>query len=140
VDGYASDITRTYLVEPVSSGLIHLYDTVLESQRIALDMIAESVSVEEVEKAVRGHIDTHGEYRNRFIHSLGHSLGVDVHDGSYPAQEFDGRFAGDMVLTVEPGIYLPGIHGVRIEDDIVVEKSSCRILTGASKEPIRHEI
>jgi Xaa-Pro dipeptidase len=140
VEGYASDITRTYLTEPAGAEQKRLYGTVLEAQRMALDMIGDAVSVDEVEKKVRDFIDRNEEYKDRFIHGLGHSLGVDVHDGSYPNEQFEKRFAVDMVLTVEPGIYLPGVGGVRIEDDIVVEKSSCRILTHASKEPDPHEI
>jgi Xaa-Pro dipeptidase len=136
VEGYASDISRTYLTEPAGTEQKRLYATVLEAQHMALDMIADAVSVDEVDKKVRGFIDGIERYRGRFIHSLGHSLGVDVHDGSYPSK----RFAVDMVLTVEPGVYLPEVGGVRIEDDIVVEETSCRILTHASKEPDPHEI
>jgi Xaa-Pro dipeptidase len=139
-DGYVSDISRTYLTGVPGNDVLKLYTTVTEAQEIALGMIADGVQVDKVEKAVRRFIDKHDTYKGRFIHSLGHSIGLEVHDNSYPQEDFQKSFAVNMVLTVEPGIYLPGIGGVRIEDDIVVEKDTCRILTTASKEAVAYEV
>jgi len=138
--GYVSDISRTYLTGNPGENIIKLYNTVLKAQQIALDMICDGVQVEKVEKAVRRYIDNHESFRGRFIHSLGHSIGLEVHDNSYPSEDFKKTFAEHMVLTVEPGIYLPGLGGVRIEDDILVKKESCAILTTASKEAITYEV
>jgi len=138
--GYVSDISRTYLTGNPGGDIIKLYNTVLKAQQIALDMIGDGVQVEKVEKAVRRYIDNHESFRGRFIHSLGHSIGLEVHDNSYPSEDFEKKFAEHMVLTVEPGIYLPGLGGVRIEDDILVKKQSCIILTTASKEAITYEV
>ncbi len=138
--GYVSDISRTYLTGTPGEDILKLYSTVLKVQEIALGMIGDGVQVEKVEKAVRGYIDNHESYRGRFIHSLGHSIGLEVHDNSYPSEDFKKTFAEHMVLTVEPGIYLPGLGGVRIEDDIVVKKESCVSLTTASKEAVTYEV
>jgi len=138
--GYNADVTRTYLTGSPGSEVTHLYKTVLEAQRIALDSIREGVCTESVERQVKDYINGFDRYDGRFIHSLGHSLGLDTHDNGYPGEDFGGVFKTGMVLTVEPGIYLPGFCGVRIEDDIVVEGESCRLLTFAEKEPRAYEI
>jgi Xaa-Pro dipeptidase len=134
VGGYAADITRTWLTGSDESAL-HLYSTVLEAQQKALDMIGPGVTVSEVDETVRGFIDSFDRYRGRFIHRLGHSIGLSVHDDSYPGEAYEHRFQPGMVLTVEPGVYLPGSMGVRIEDDIVVDREGIRVLTSASKNP-----
>jgi Xaa-Pro aminopeptidase len=139
-EGYASDITRTFLTGKPGKGLRHCYETVLEAQRTAFGLISDGQSTEQVEKAVKEFIDRFEEYRGRFIHGLGHSIGLNVHDNSYPGPEFGKRFLENMVLTVEPGIYLPGRFGIRIEDDILVQKGGCEVLTTASKELNVYEI
>jgi Xaa-Pro dipeptidase len=98
------------------------------------------VQVKQVEDEVHALIDGDERFRGRFIHSLGHSLGMDVHDGSYPDADFQSEFSEHMVLTVEPGIYLPGLYGVRIEDDILVGSDGCTLITNAKKEPVAYEI
>ncbi len=140
IEGYASDITRAYLTGNPGRELLDLYGAVLGAQQIALQMITEGELSSRVDREVRAYIDSHELYKGRFIHSLGHSLGLDVHDDGYPSASFEKRFAENMVLTVEPGIYLPGRYGVRIEDDVVVEKEGCRVLTFANKEPVTYEI
>jgi len=132
--GYSSDITQTYLTGKPQKELLDLYGAVHGAQRRALELITDGANVEEIEQEVRSCIDSREEYRGRFIHRLGHSIGLDVHDDGYPAEDFGRQFAESMVLTVEPGIYLPGIHGIRLEDDIVVRKSGCEVLTTAKKE------
>jgi Xaa-Pro aminopeptidase len=139
-EGYVSDITRTYLTGKPDTGLKNCYETVLHAQHIALDLIGDGVSAEQVEKEVKSYIDSHERFRNRFIHGLGHSIGLSVHDNSYPGPEFNKTFREGMVLTVEPGIYLPGEYGVRIEDDILVKSDSCAVLTTARKELEVNEI
>jgi Xaa-Pro dipeptidase len=139
-EGYVSDITRSYLTGNPKEDLRHCYETVLQAQRIALDLICDGSSSEEVEKEVKSFIDSNERYRGRFIHGLGHSIGLSVHDNSYPGIDFDKKFRENMVLTVEPGIYLPGEYGIRIEDDIIVRRGGSEILTTAAKEPYVYEI
>lgn len=138
--GYSSDITRTYFAGEPEKNLLKIYDTVYTAQKRALELMRAGVNTEYVEKEVRCVIDRHEQYRGRFIHSLGHSIGLDVHDDGYPSEDFNKEFSESMVLTVEPGIYIPGLYGVRLEDDIVVQKDECRVLTTANKEPLAYEI
>ncbi|MFW6138782.1 MAG: M24 family metallopeptidase [Spirochaetota bacterium] len=138
--GYASDITHTYFTGTPEEGMVGMYNTVLRAQEMALEMIGEGTGCEYVEDEVRKFIDSHPEFRGRFIHSLGHSLGLEAHDDSYPSEEFQKKFRQNMVLTVEPGVYIPGRYGVRLEDDIVVEKDGCRVLTSRNKQIAAYEI
>ena len=139
-EGYVSDITRTYLTGEPDVQLKKCYETVLHAQRMAIDLIRDGVNAEKVEKEVKRYIDSHERFKHRFIHGLGHSIGLTVHDNSYPGPEFDKTFLEGMVLTVEPGIYLPGKYGVRIEDDVLVTSDSCTVLTTARKELEVNEI
>jgi Xaa-Pro aminopeptidase len=138
--GYSSDITQTYITGSPDHRLVDLYAAVYKAEGRAIDMIGEGVSVDEVDREIRALFDAREEYRGRFIHGLGHSLGLDVHDDSYPSEDFNKRFAENMVLTVEPGIYLPGLYGVRLEDDVLVTKNGCRVLTSAKKDFKAYEI
>jgi Xaa-Pro dipeptidase len=138
--GYCSDITRVYFTRPPEAGLQALYRTVNDAKELALSLIADGVHAYTVEERVKDRIDSHDRYRGRFIHSLGHSIGLDVHDDSYPMKENDGLFRENMVLTVEPGIYLPRLYGVRLEDDILVKKEGCALLSSPVREPETYEI
>ena len=132
--GYVSDITRTFLVNNPPREAVEVYRIVLKAQEMAIDMIKDGESAKRVEREVRGFIDSFERYRGRFIHSLGHSIGREVHDDGYPGEEWNNQFTEGMVLTVEPGIYIPNMFGIRIEDDIVVGKDHSRVLTSANKE------
>ena len=139
-EGYNSDITRVFFTGKPKAELVDLYSVVSEAKEIAISLIKEGESARTVEDKVKMKIDSFDRYRGRFIHSLGHSLGLDVHDDSYPFKSHDGKFCENMVLTVEPGVYLPGLYGVRLEDDIVVKKEGCTLLTSPVKEPKTYEI
>jgi Xaa-Pro aminopeptidase len=139
-EGYASDITQTYVTGSPDDDLVDLYATVHGAEMRALEMIGEGVSVEEVDREVRELLYARAEYRGRFIHGLGHSIGLDVHDDGYPSEDFDKRFVENMVITVEPGLYLAGRYGVRLEDDVLVTKKGCTRLTSAGKDFKIHEI
>jgi Xaa-Pro dipeptidase len=138
--GYVSDITRTYFTVKPDREMESCYNTVLKAQKIALDLIGDGIGIEKVENEVKTFIDSYQNFKGRFIHGLGHSIGLTVHDNSFPGPEFNKTFQENMVLTVEPGIYLPGLYGIRIEDDILVRKKSCSVLTTAVKEPRVYEI
>ena len=138
--GYVSDISRTYFTGKPEKKAFDMFDTVLAAQSRALELIKAGVSADYVEREARNEIDRKESFRGRFIHGLGHSIGLDVHDDSYPDADFKKEFKENMVLTVEPGIYLPGLYGIRIEDDIVVKKDGCEIITTAQKEPVAYEI
>ncbi len=132
---YCSDITRTFFFGTANDKLNRMYNTVLQTQKNALKKMREGAKAREIHLLAQGIIDK-TEFKGRFIHSLGHSLGLEVHDGYGRALSSNSKevLKRNMVLTVEPGIYVPGFAGVRIEDDVVVEKNGCRILTSAPKE------
>ena len=139
-EGYTSDITRVFLTGKPAEDLVELYRLVNEAKDLAFSLIAEGKSARAAENEVKAKIDSFDRYEGRFIHSLGHSIGLDVHDDSYPFKSYGGMFRENMVLTVEPGVYLPGLYGIRLEDDIVVKKDGCELLTNPVKEPKTYEI
>lgn len=138
--GYCSDITRTYLTGKPGRELADLYAAVLDTQSRALGFIRAGANAKQLEDEIRRLVGEKEGFRGKYIHSLGHSLGLEVHDGSYPEDDFKGEFSEDMVVTVEPGLYIPGVYGVRIEDDVVVGTDGCRLLTRAKKELTFYEI
>jgi Xaa-Pro dipeptidase len=130
---YCSDITRTFVAGKATKEQKKMHEVVLEAQNAALDFIAPGKSGKECHAVAEQVINKSG-YKGRFTHGLGHGLGITVHDpgGMSPTQDI--VLEENMVLTVEPGIYIPRIGGVRIEDDILVTKNGCRLLTDAERE------
>ena len=130
---YNSDITRTFVYGKASEQQKSMYETVLNAQQIGFDAIRPGVKAQAVHTAVSSFIDG-TIYKGRFIHSTGHGLGLAVHDGPGFSSENSMELKENMVLTVEPGVYLPGLGGVRIEDDILIKKDGMEILTKASRK------
>jgi len=131
-NGYNSDITRTVVVGAPSDRQRQVYAVVLEAQLKALDAIRPGLKGKDVDAAARDIIERAG-YGNQFMHSLGHSLGRTVHDGPGFGRTVEQELAPGMVLTVEPGIYVEGWGGIRIEDDVMVTADGCEILTRSAK-------
>ena len=132
---YCSDMTRTYGIGGLPPTVIELYDIVLDAQQAAIDACAPGRSCAEVDGVARK-IITDAGYGEQFGHGLGHGLGLDVHEAPYfNQQSTDVRLEPGMVMTVEPGIYLPGVGGVRIEDDVLITDDGCRVLTNFPKDP-----
>ncbi len=132
---YVSDITRTYFMGQPNEKQKKIYNTVLEAQLASLDMIKDGAKGADVHNTAAEIINA-TEFKGRFTHGLGHSIGLSVHDGSGLSPAVDITLRENMLFTVEPGIYIPGFGGVRIEDDVVVKKNGVEILTTASKELI----
>ncbi|HEX3042234.1 MAG TPA: aminopeptidase P family protein [Solirubrobacterales bacterium] len=133
LDGYCSDGTRTFATgDPGEEGRA-VYEVVRQSQQAALDAIRAGVTGEDVDAAARKTIDDAG-YGERFGHALGHGVGLEVHEGPRLAQRSDDVLAPGEVVTVEPGIYLPGKLGVRIEDLVVVADDGLRNLSSLPKD------
>lgn len=130
---YCSDITRTFFFGRAAPRQREAYAKVLEAQSEAAAAIRSGVAGRAVHQVAAKVIDR-SEFKGRFTHGLGHSLGLEVHDGAGLSLRSELRLSPNMVMTVEPGIYLPGEGGVRIEDDVVVTKTSCEPLTTSSKE------
>ena len=133
--GYNSDITRTLAVGNPSSEMKKIYQIVLDAQIKAIDAVRSGVTARSIDAVARKHIRQKG-YGRFFIHSLGHGLGIHVHDPLRVSAVSNSVLETGNVVTIEPGIYLPDRGGVRIEDDIVVRDKGCEILTTSSKELI----
>lgn len=129
VDGYNSDITRTYAIGRVSEKQREVYAVVLEAQQRAIAAVRPGKTGKEIDAVARDFITERG-YGDAFGHGLGHSLGRSVHDGpGFSARADTLLLQPGMVLTVEPGIYLENWGGVRVEEDILVTEDGCEILT-----------
>lgn len=133
--GYVSDITRTVAVGNPSRQLKEIYDIVLAAQIQAVDKIKPGMTGREADTIARDYINEKG-YGDKFGHSLGHGIGLEVHEGPGLASRSETKLVPGMVVTVEPGIYLPDIGGVRIEDDILITQNGNETLTHAPKELI----
>ncbi|MCD6461404.1 MAG: aminopeptidase P family protein [Thermoplasmata archaeon] len=130
---YASDITRTMFLGKADREQREVYETVLHAQQIGIDAVEPGANGADVDRKVRDYIDS-TPYKGKFIHSTGHSIGLSVHDGFAINHKIDLPLREGMVFTVEPGIYLPGRFGVRIEDDILVTSNGAEVLTTAPKD------
>lgn len=134
LDGYHSDMTRTVALGNVSAEQKKIYDTVLQAQLAAIDAIKPGVECWTIDKVARDIIEK--DYAGRFGHSLGHGVGVEIHEWPRFAKGCTTITRPGMVVTVEPGIYIAGECGVRIEDMIVVTENGCENLTSSKKELI----
>jgi Xaa-Pro dipeptidase len=129
---YASDMTRTWVLGSASRQQREMYEVVKAAQEKAIEAIRPGIAAKDVDAAARDVIDS-SVFKGKFIHSTGHSLGLAVHDGERFSAEAGFLLKENMVFTVEPGVYLPGVGGVRIEDDIRVSSRGCEVLTSASR-------
>ena len=132
-EGYAADITRTVFLGEPGAELARVYGVVLTAQEAALEAIRPGVSGRDVDGVAR-RVITEAGYGDCFGHGLGHMLGLDVHDGPALSPRSSVVLQEGMVVTVEPGIYLDGVGGVRIEDDVVVTADGCEVLTASPKD------
>ncbi len=135
VDGYRADMTRTVAVGAVTDEMRAVYDTVLTAQTAALAAIRPNAVCRDIDRIARDIIDAAG-YDGCFGHGLGHSVGLEIHESPAFNTRCDTPLACGMVMTVEPGIYLDGRFGVRIEDMVVVTDGGCDNLTRSQKELI----
>lgn len=130
---YCSDITRTVVFGRASEEQKNMYDVVYRAQDAAMKAIRENINGRDVDLVAREVIDS-SKYKGRFIHSLGHGVGMDVHDHPALSANFDFPLKENMVVTNEPGVYVPGFGGVRIEDDVIVKKDGCERITTAPRD------
>jgi Xaa-Pro aminopeptidase len=132
LDGYCSDLTRTVTIGPPTPEARRVYGAVLEAQEAARAAVRPGVEASDVDRAARQVLEAHG-LGEAFGHGTGHGLGLDIHeDPRISRPRPDGRaipLLPGMVFTIEPGAYLPGWGGVRIEDDILVTEEGCEVLT-----------
>ena len=136
VDGYHSDMTRTLCVGEPSEKMKEVYSIVLEAQLAGISAVKAGITGRELDKISRDIIKAAG-YGKQFGHSLGHGVGMDIHEPPYAAGSYDGVIPAGSVVTVEPGIYIENEFGVRIEDFVIVTENGCINMTKAPKELIR---
>lgn len=133
VNGYCSDMTRTFFVGSVPEMIKPVYDLVLKNQVQTLDEMKDGSSTRLLTKMVENDFKLNG---HSLIHSLGHGLGMEIHEAPYVSYRSDAQLRENMVVTDEPGIYIPGKFGVRIEDTVQITKFGCISLTKSEKNYI----
>ncbi|MEM0158434.1 MAG: Xaa-Pro peptidase family protein [Thermoplasmataceae archaeon] len=131
--GYASDTTRTFFLGKAPSEFRSIYEAVKEAQQAAIDRAVPGATYSDVDKAAREVIARAG-YGKYFIHRTGHGLGIDVHEPPYVVSGNEERVEDGHVFTIEPGIYIPGKGGVRIEDTVYIDGGICKTFNKFRKE------
>jgi len=137
LDGYCSDLTRTVSVGAPTPDALRLHAAVRDAQRAAMEAVKPGVPATSVDGAARGLLESRG-LGNAFGHGTGHGLGLDIHEeprvGPPRSHSASVQLEPGMVFTIEPGAYLPGMGGVRIEDDVLVTGDGCEVLTSVPRE------
>lgn len=132
--GYCADMTRTVAIGRISAELRDIYDTVLQAQLMALDKVGPGVVCREVDRCARDFIDS--KYPGAFGHSLGHGVGLNIHEQPGLNTRDERLLVPGHIVTIEPGVYLPGVGGCRIEDTVAIEENGYRNFITAPKELI----
>ncbi|HET9567085.1 MAG TPA: Xaa-Pro peptidase family protein [Vicinamibacterales bacterium] len=137
LDGYCSDLTRTVSVGAPTPDALRLHAAVRDAQRAAIEAVKPGVPATSVDRAARGLLESRG-LGEAFGHGTGHGLGLDIHEeprvGPPRSHSASVQLEPGMVFTIEPGAYLPGMGGVRIEDDVLVTGDGCEVLTSVPRE------
>lgn len=133
VNGYCSDMTRTFFIGEPTDEMKNVYDLVLANQKIVLEEYKDGTSTRQVTKMVENNFKLNGY---DLIHSLGHGVGLEIHEAPYISYRTDGFLRENMIVTNEPGIYIPGKFGIRIEDTVQITKFGCISLTNSEKNII----
>lgn len=136
VDGYCSDLTRTVSADTLSEDFQAIYEIVYAAQQSAIERVEAGMSGKDAHELAASVIADAG-YGEYFGHGLGHGIGLDVHEAPYLGRTSEDTLENEMVFTIEPGIYLPGRGGVRIEDVVVLENGRARVLSHAPKLRVR---
>ena len=137
LNGYCSDITRTFVIGKASDRQREVYEQLLKAQIACIDAMKPGASGTKVDSLAREILDEDGkDLAKHFGHGLGHGLGALVHDTGRLSQTVDADIAEGQVWTIEPGVYIEGFGGMRIEDDILITADGCEVLTHFPKELI----
>jgi Xaa-Pro aminopeptidase/Xaa-Pro dipeptidase len=123
---YVADATRTFVVGQTSSKVKKLYNIVRASQEAGINVVKEGVSCGTIDNICRTYMNREDNYSKYFVHSTGHGIGLDVHEKPWIRKNSKERLQSNMVITIEPGIYLRGNFGIRIEDSLIVKRRSAK--------------
>ena len=132
LDGYCSDMTRTVHMGPARKGEREAYEAVLDAQLAGLAAVKAGVTAGSVDAATRGVLERAG-LAEWFTHSTGHGVGIEIHEAPRLGKNQEQKLKAGMIVTIEPGVYLPGKFGIRIEDSVLVTAEGCEILTPTTK-------
>ncbi|MDH3292738.1 MAG: aminopeptidase P family protein [Acidimicrobiia bacterium] len=136
VDGYGSDMTRTFTVGSFTDQTEVLYEAVAQAQRVGVAAVAPGVAAKAVDAACRDYLEARG-LGEEFTHGTGHGIGLEIHESPFlSSSNEDDVLAEAQVVTVEPGVYRPGVGGVRVEDSVVVTAEGCQPITLSPKDPL----
>jgi Xaa-Pro aminopeptidase len=133
VDGYCSDMTRTLVLGDPGPELAEAYAVCARAQMAAVLAVRPGIGCGELDRVARDVIEEAG-FGGAFGHGLGHGVGLEIHEAPRLGREAPGTLAPGMIVTIEPGIYLEGRGGVRIEDLVVVTEDGCEVLSGHPKD------
>lgn len=134
-EGYRSDMTRTIAISEPDSQLKDIYRIVLEAEMKCIALLKPGMTCSEVDIFTHGYIEEQG-YGDYFGHGTGHGIGLDIHEEPFFATKSEKVLAPGMIMTVEPGIYIPNLGGVRIEDDVLITETGYEINTHSPRELI----
>ncbi len=134
-NGFCSDVTRTVAVGEPSDEMKKIYQIVLDSQLLAIKNAKSDSSSKALDAVARDYITSKG-YGDNFGHGLGHGLGIEVHEAPAVSMRNDSQLVSNSIITIEPGIYVENLGGVRIEDDVLIVNGSCEVLNKSPKELI----
>jgi Xaa-Pro aminopeptidase len=132
-EGYCSDMTRTFVYGNVSERQKRIYTAVLKAQEASIDAVKEGAKAKDIHMVAYSHLKSEG-LSAYFNHGLGHGVGLDVHEEPYLNPQSESTLIAGDVVTIEPGVYLPGYGGVRIEDMVLVQRETGRVLTLFTKD------
>lgn len=132
VDGYTSDVTRTFSLGQQSQEVKDIYQLVLEAQQATIEAVKAGVTGAQLDHTGRSIIEKAG-YGKYFNHGMGHGIGLDIHELPNVGQRFNDVMQAGEIITIEPGIYVPGVGGIRIEDDLLVTSTGSEVLTKSNK-------
>lgn len=129
--GYMSDMTRCFFVGTGIPTVKKMYEQLLKAQQAGVNMVRAGVKISDLDKSVRALLGKENKY---FTHSLGHGVGLEIHEDPGVSSRVDTILKPGMVITIEPGIYKPNIGGVRVEDTVIVTEDGCEVITKSTKK------
>lgn len=132
-DGYMSDMTRMLFLGKPDKKIRAMYKAVLEAQLAAIDAVRDGAATKAVDRAARDVLESAG-LEKAFVHSTGHGLGLEIHESPKVGKKDKMKLKAGMVITIEPGVYVEGVGGMRVEDTVLVTKTGCEVLTPTTKD------